>query len=64
MRLSRARKSWSTSPVEASARSYREMEARALAIPGVEFVALRYGFLYGPGTWYTPEGDIGDAVRR
>jgi 2-alkyl-3-oxoalkanoate reductase len=55
----------SASPaVEASARSYREMEARASATPGIEFVALRYGFLYGPGTWYMAQGDIGDAVRQ
>jgi nucleoside-diphosphate-sugar epimerase len=24
----------------------------------------RYGFFYGPGTWYTREGDIGDQVRQ
>jgi len=55
----------SASPgVVASAGTYLELEARAAAIPGIEFVALRYGFLYGPGTWYTREGDIGDQVRR
>jgi nucleoside-diphosphate-sugar epimerase len=55
----------SASPgVEASAGAYLELEARAAATPGVEFVALRYGFFYGPGTWYTPEGDIGDQVRQ
>ncbi|MGC2198636.1 MAG: NAD(P)-dependent oxidoreductase, partial [Stellaceae bacterium] len=55
----------SASPgVEAGARRYRELEARASAMPGIEFVALRYGFFYGPGTWYTCEGDIGDQVRR
>src|SRR6187399_2842415 len=37
--------------VEASARAYLELEARASAPPGIEFVALRYGFFYGPGTW-------------
>src|ERR1700720_1723503 len=50
--------------VEATARTYMESEARASATPGIEFVALRYGFFYGPGTWYTPEGDIGDQVRQ
>jgi nucleoside-diphosphate-sugar epimerase len=50
--------------VEASARTYLELEARASAMPGIEFVALRYGFFYGPGTWYTREGDIGDQVRQ
>jgi nucleoside-diphosphate-sugar epimerase len=53
----------SASPgVEASARTYLELEARASATPGIEFVALRYGFFYGPGTWYTREGDMGDQV--
>src|SRR5512135_263349 len=55
----------SASPgVEASARTYLELEARASAAPGIDFVALRYGFFYGPGTWYTREGDIGDQVRQ
>jgi nucleoside-diphosphate-sugar epimerase len=55
----------SASPgVQASARTYRELEARASATPGIEFVALRYGFYYGPGTWYTREGDMGDQVRQ
>ncbi|MGH8513974.1 MAG: NAD-dependent epimerase/dehydratase family protein, partial [Gammaproteobacteria bacterium] len=55
----------SASPgVEASARTYLELEARVSATPGIEFVALRYGFFYGPGTWYTREGDMGDQVRQ
>jgi nucleoside-diphosphate-sugar epimerase len=55
----------SASPgVEAGARVYVELEARASATPGLEFVALRYGFFYGPGTWYTREGDMGDQVRQ
>jgi nucleoside-diphosphate-sugar epimerase len=55
----------SASPgVEAGARTYRELEARASAMPGVEVVVLRYGFFYGPGTWYTREGDMGDQVRQ
>jgi nucleoside-diphosphate-sugar epimerase len=55
----------SASPrVEAGARTYLELEARALATPGIEFIALRYGFFYGPGTWYTRDGDIGDQVRQ
>ena len=55
----------SASPgVEASAGTYLELEARASAAPGIEFVALRYGFFYGPCTWFTREGDIGDQVRQ
>jgi nucleoside-diphosphate-sugar epimerase len=27
-------------------------------------VALRYGFFYGPGTWFCPDGDMGEQVRH
>jgi len=55
----------SASPgVEAGVRTYMELEARASATPGIEFVALRYGFFYGPHTWYTREGDMGEQVRQ
>jgi 2-alkyl-3-oxoalkanoate reductase len=50
--------------VAASARTYAELEARASRTQDLEFVALRYGFFYGPGTWYTAEGDMGEQVRR
>ena len=50
--------------VEAGSSTYLDLEARAAATPEIEFVALRYGFFYGPGTWYTRDGDMGDQVRR
>lgn len=50
--------------VAASARAYVELEARALSAGDMEGVALRYGFFYGPGTWYHPEGAAADQVRR
>ena len=50
--------------VDAAARVYTELESRASAAPELAFVALRYGFFYGPGTWFAREGDIGDQVRR
>ena len=50
--------------VAASARTYAELEAQASRTQNLEFVALRYGFFYGPGTWYTAEGDMGEQVRR
>ena len=50
--------------VAASARTYAELEARASRTQDLEFVALRYGFFYGPKTWYTAEGDMGEQVRR
>ena len=36
--------------VAAGARRYAELEQTASAATGIEFVALRYGFFYGPGT--------------
>ncbi len=50
--------------VAASARTYAELEARLSAAGGIEGVALRYGFYYGPGTWYHPDGASADLVRR
>jgi nucleoside-diphosphate-sugar epimerase len=50
--------------VAASARAYAELEARVLNGGDMEGVALRYGFFYGPGTWYHPEGAAADLVWR
>jgi nucleoside-diphosphate-sugar epimerase len=50
--------------IAASARTYTELESRVLGAGPMEGVALRYGFFYGPGTWYCPEGASGDQVRR
>jgi nucleoside-diphosphate-sugar epimerase len=50
--------------VAASARTYAELEARVLNDGGMEGVALRYGFFYGPGTWYHAQGAAADQVRR
>src|SRR5262249_7373498 len=30
----------------------------------LEGVAMRYGFFYGPGTWYSPEGACAGQARR
>ena len=50
--------------VGVSARTYAELEARVLNAGEMEGVALRYGFFYGPGTWYHPEGASADQARR
>ena len=34
------------------------------AVLGRGGVVLRYGFFYGPGTWYRPAGGIADQARR
>lgn len=46
------------------ARTYAELEARVLDAGAIEGVALRYGFFYGPGTWYHRDGASADQVRR
>jgi 2-alkyl-3-oxoalkanoate reductase len=50
--------------VAANARSYAQLEARVLTPGPLEGVAMRYGFFYGPGTWYSPEGACADQARR
>jgi nucleoside-diphosphate-sugar epimerase len=50
--------------VAASARTYVELESAAFRALEIDCVAMRYGFFYGPGTWYTNAGDMGEQVRR
>src|SRR5262245_5301494 len=50
--------------VAANAQAYAELEARVLNMEEMEGVALRYGFFYGPGTWYHPDGASADQIRR
>ena len=49
--------------VSASVRTYIQIEQRVLSSSDQEGVALRYGFFYGPGTWFTPDGDVANQVR-
>jgi nucleoside-diphosphate-sugar epimerase len=50
--------------VAAGSRRYAELEQSASTVAGVAFTALRYGFFYGPGTWFDSTGDMGEQVRR
>jgi nucleoside-diphosphate-sugar epimerase len=50
--------------VEADARVVAELERRLLESPDLEGIAMRYGFLYGPGTWFRPDGDVGRQVGQ
>ncbi len=50
--------------VAASARTYTELEARLFSSNAFEGVALRYGFFYGPKTWYHRGGSAADMVAR
>jgi len=49
--------------VAADARLQTEMERRLLGNPDIEGIALRYGFFYGPGTWFNTDGDVARQVR-
>ena len=45
------------------AQMYAYLEQRALE-SSIEGVALRYGFFYGPNTWYNPDGGAADEIRK
>jgi 2-alkyl-3-oxoalkanoate reductase len=49
--------------IAAGCRTYADLEAAAQE-SGLQAVLLRYGFFYGPGTWFSRERDVGDQVRR
>lgn len=40
------------------------LERAAATAVGIETVVLRYGFFYGPGTWYSPDGYFAEMARR
>ncbi|MGI8504126.1 MAG: hypothetical protein ACR2LR_23775 [Hassallia sp.] len=41
-----------------------EIERRLLETPNLEGIALRYGFFYGPDTWFAADGDVAQQVRQ
>jgi 2-alkyl-3-oxoalkanoate reductase len=51
-------------PFARSVRVLADNEQRITGDPGVEGVVLRYGFFYGPGTYYAPDGSIAAQVRK
>jgi len=53
-----------TPAVSASVRTYMQVEQRVLGAQDLDGVALRYGFFYGPGTWFTENGDVANQVRK
>jgi nucleoside-diphosphate-sugar epimerase len=56
---------FSASPaVAAGAREIAELEHQLLTNSKIEGIALRYGFFYGPGTWFNPDGDVAQQVRQ
>lgn len=52
-----------TPGIAAGAKIYAEIEKRVLNAK-FDGVALRFGFFYGPGTWFYPNGNVADQVRK
>jgi nucleoside-diphosphate-sugar epimerase len=50
--------------VTAGARTYTELEARLFSSNAMEGVALRYGFFYGPKTWFYPGESAANGVMK
>ena len=50
--------------VAGDARIVTELEHRLLNTANLEGIALRYGFFYGPGTWFDADGDVARQVRQ
>lgn len=53
-----------SSGIAAGCKIYEEIEKRVLESNRLEGVALRFGFFYGPGTWFHPDGNVGDQIRK
>lgn len=51
-----------TEPFREEARGAHATDEAVLGSMG-EGVVARYGYFYGPGTWYWPDGQAGDALR-
>jgi nucleoside-diphosphate-sugar epimerase len=51
-------------PLSRSIRVLHDNEQRITGDPDIEGVVLRYGFLYGPGTYYASDGSIAAQVRK
>lgn len=51
-------------PFDAMLGALRSLEDAVLHTADIEGVVLRYGALYGPGTWFAPDGDVTTRVRK
>lgn len=52
-----------TPAIAAGSRLYSEIERRVLESNALEGVALRFGFFYGPNTWFHPKGNVVEQIR-
>lgn len=51
-------------PIGEGTRVMGAYEDRVLGSRALQGVVLRYGFFYGPGTWYRPDGAIAEQFRK
>lgn len=51
-------------PIGESTRVMGAYEDRVLGSTALQGVVLRYGFFYGPGTWYRPDGASAEQARK
>jgi len=51
-------------PLGPAVQTMKQVEDAVLSADWLEGIVLRYGFFYGPGTWYAKNGDIGRQVRK
>ena len=52
------------SPFGSTVDAVGDLEAQVMGAPGIEGVVLRYGWLYGPGTYFAADGFIAGEVRK
>ena len=52
------------SPMAGGVEALRAMERSTTGTTGIDGVVLRYGFFYGPGTAYAPDGSTAEQVRK
>jgi nucleoside-diphosphate-sugar epimerase len=50
--------------IAAGARELTELEHGLLGAHNMEGIVLRYGFFYGPGTWFNPDGNVARQVQQ
>lgn len=50
--------------IASGVRVYSELEQRVMESEKIEGVALRFGFFYGPGTWFHSDGNVAEQIRK
>lgn len=51
-------------PFGAAARATEDLERRVVGAEDLDGIVLRYGFFYGPGTYYASDGNLAEETRK